>query len=165
MLFAELIPLTAGLRNQGWHITIETSGTLYLPVTCDLMSISPKLSNSTPTWDRLPTCPAESSERDARWAERHEQHRHAPEVIRRLTAEYDCQLKFVVDCPDDCREVERYLAEFPEIERNRVMLMPQGVEPGALAEKAAWLAPHCAAHGFSFCPRRQIEWFGAQRGR
>ena len=42
MLFAELIPLTAALRNRGWHITIETAGTLYLPVACDLMSISPK---------------------------------------------------------------------------------------------------------------------------
>ena len=71
----------------------------------------------------------------------------------------------MVDCPDDCREVEDYLAEFPEIERSRAMLMPQGVEPDALAEKAAWLTPYCAAHGLSFCPRRQIEWFGTQRGR
>ena len=62
-------------------------------------------------------------------------------MIRQLIAEYDCQLKFVVDCPEDCREVESYLAEFPEIDRSRAMLMPQGVEPGPLAEKAAWLAP------------------------
>ena len=48
MLFAELIPLTAALRAAGRHITIETAGTLYLPVQCDLMSISPKLANSTP---------------------------------------------------------------------------------------------------------------------
>ena len=48
MLFAELTALTAGLRRAGWHITIETSGTVHLPVECDLMSISPKLSNSTP---------------------------------------------------------------------------------------------------------------------
>ena len=142
--------MTAGLRAEGWHITIETSGTLYLPVACDLMSISPKLSNSTPP-----------PEQDPRWTWRHTLQRHAPEVIRRLTAEYDCQLKFVIDCPEDCREVEAYLAEFPEIERSRVMLMPQGVEADALAEKAAWLEPYCAEHGFQFCPRRQIEWFGA----
>ena len=43
MLFAELVPLCAALRSQGRHITIETAGTLYLPVACDLMSISPKL--------------------------------------------------------------------------------------------------------------------------
>src|SRR5665213_2710751 len=37
MLFAELIPLSARLRKAGRHVTIETAGTLYLPVTCDLM--------------------------------------------------------------------------------------------------------------------------------
>jgi 7-carboxy-7-deazaguanine synthase len=154
MLFAELIPLSTALRDRGLHITIETAGTLYLPVACDLMSISPKLSNSAPSLDP-----------DVRWSERHERSRHAPEVIRRLVAEYDYQLKFVVDCPADCREVEGYLAEFPEIERGRVMLMPQGIDIETLAEKAAWLAPYCAAHGLAFCPRRQIEWFGAARGR
>jgi 7-carboxy-7-deazaguanine synthase len=146
--------LTAALRDQGWHITIETSGTLYLPVACDLMSISPKLSNSTPP-----------PERDSRWTERHGRQRHAPEVIRRLIAQYDYQVKCVVDSPDDCREIDAYLAELPEIERGRVMLMPQGVATDALAEKASWLEPYCAAHGFSFCPRCQIEWFGAERGR
>ena len=153
MLFAELIPLTAALHAAGWHITIETSGTLYLPVACDLMSISPKLSNSTPPpqWD-------------PQWTTRHTLHRHAPEVIRRLTAEYDCQLKFVVDRPEDCREVEAYLAEFGKIPASRIMLMPQGTDAETLAAKTAWLAPYCAQRGFHFCPRQQIEWFGAERG-
>lgn len=154
MLFAELIPLTAALRDRGYHITIETAGTLYLPVACDLMSISPKLSNSTP-----------AAEDNPRWTWRHTLNRHAPEVIRRLVAEYDCQMKFVVDCPDDCREIKDYLAEFPEVERSRVMLMPQGIEAEKLAEKAVWLEPYCESRGYSFCPRRQIEWFGAVRGK
>ena len=153
MLLAELIPLSAELRVAGWHITIETSGTLYLPVACDLMSISPKLSNSTP--------PAEL---DPHWTWRHTLNRHAPEVIRRLTAEYDYQLKFVVDELDDCREVEAYLREFPAIDRSRVMLMPQGVAHDALAEKAVWLAPYCGQRGFRLCARRHVEWFGAVRG-
>jgi 7-carboxy-7-deazaguanine synthase len=153
MLLAELIPLSTSLRVTGWHITIETSGTLYLPVACDLMSISPKLSNSTPP-----------PEWDPQWTWRHTLSRHAPEVIRRLTAEYDCQLKFVIDRREDCREVEAYLAEFPEIEQGRVMLMPQGADAETLAAKAAWLEPYCTKRGFHFCPRRQIEWFGAQRG-
>ena len=153
MLWAELVPLTARLRDHGWHITIETAGTLYLPVNCDLMSVSPKLSNSAPP-----------PERDAGWARRHELNRHAPDVIRRLAAEYDCQWKFVIDHPEDCAEVEVYLAAFPEIDRDRVMLMPQGIDAGALAEKAVWLEPYCSQHGFQLCRRRQIEWFGPQRG-
>jgi 7-carboxy-7-deazaguanine synthase len=154
MLFAELAPLTTALRQRGWHITIETAGTLYLPVACDLMSVSPKLSNSLPP-----------AERDPRWAEHHASHRNAPEVIRRLIVEYDCQLKFVIDSPADCEEVLQYLAAFPEIKRAQVMLMPQGVAAAALAEKARWLEPYCASHGLAFCPRRQIEWFGAGRGK
>ncbi len=153
MLSAETIPLTKALRADGWHITIETSGTLYLPVECDLMSISPKLSNSTP----LP-------EQDPQWTWHHTLNRHAPEVIRRLTSEYDCQLKFVIDHRDDCREVESYLEEFPAISRGRVMLMPQGTEANALAAVTAWLEPYCIRHGFSFCARRHVEWFGAKRG-
>ena len=153
MLFAELIPLAAELRGAGNHVTIETAGTLYLPVECDLMSISPKMSNSTP-----------SPQHDPRWVRRHERTRHAPDVIRRLVAEYDYQLKFVIDCLDDCREVERYLAELPEIDRTRAMLMPQGTEMEDLAEKARWLEPYCAEHGLGFCPRRHIEWFGPVRG-
>src|SRR5262245_34340782 len=101
MLFAELIPLTQRLRGAGMHITIETAGTLFLPVECDLMSISPKLGSSTP-----------SEGRAGRWAERHEQTRHRPDVIRRLMADYEYQLKFVIDEPGDVDEVNAWLAEF-----------------------------------------------------
>ena len=87
-----------------------------------------------------------------------------PLAIRRLIAEYDCQFKFVVDRPDDCREVLAYLARFPEIDRGRVMLMPQGTDAGQLAAIGVWLEPYCREHGLGFCPRRHIEWFGAQRG-
>jgi 7-carboxy-7-deazaguanine synthase len=121
-------------------------------VACDLMSISPKLSNSTPSRaDR------------SKWVLQHERQRHAPEVIRRLVADYTCQFKFVVESIDDCREVERYLAELPEIERARVMLMPEGTDVAVLAGRARWLKPYCDEHGLVYCPRRQIEWFGLGR--
>jgi 7-carboxy-7-deazaguanine synthase len=153
MLFAELIPLSQRLREAGYHITIETAGTLNLPVACDLMSISPKLSNSTP-----------SAERDPRWHRRHEQSRHVPEVIHRLLAEYEYQLKFVIDSRADCDEVEAYLDEFPEVDRTRVLLMPQGTDVGGLAARTVWLEPLSLERGFRFCPRRHIEWYGFARG-
>ncbi|MBN2021900.1 MAG: 7-carboxy-7-deazaguanine synthase QueE [Pirellulales bacterium] len=152
MIFVEVVPLSAALRARGWHITIETAGTLYLPVACDLMSISPKMANSTPPED------------DRGWAARHDRARHAPEVIRRLVAEYDYQVKFVVDRPDDCAEIEAYLAAMPEIARKRVFLMPQGTTAAALAEKAVWIEAYCRERALAFCPRRQIEWFGPARG-
>jgi 7-carboxy-7-deazaguanine synthase len=160
MLFAELIPLSTALRNAGWHITIETSGTLYLPVACDLMSISPKLSNSTPSSFIL-----HPSSLDSRWTWRHEANRHRPEVINRLISEYDYQIKFVIDTPADCQEAEEYLSSMPQIDRSRVMLMPQGTDPEELAAKTQWLEPYCAEHNLLFCPRRHVEWFGPGRGK
>ncbi len=153
MLFSEMIPLAAGLRRGGRHITIETAGTLYLPVECDLMSISPKLANSTP-----------GTEQAGAWSARHDRARHEPDVIRRLAREYSYQFKFVIDATADCDEVEAYLDAFPEIDRGRVMLMPQGIERDELARQAAWLEPYCREHGLHFCPRRHIEWFGLTRG-
>ena len=153
MLFAELIPLTQRLREAGFHITIETAGTLFLPVECDLMSISPKLASSTPL-----------AERAGSWSERHERTRHQPEVIRRLTESYDYQLKFVIDMPDDLAEVDKWLGEFPQLERNRVLLMPQGIEQAYLDSIRSWLDPYCTTQGFVFCPRKHIEWYGARRG-
>jgi 7-carboxy-7-deazaguanine synthase len=159
MLFAELVPLTEALRTAGRFITIETAGTLHLPVACDLMSLSPKLPGSGPerstAADRPPT---------AGWVRRHEFTRHRPKVIRRLLAEYDHQVKFVIDRPEDLPAVLAYRAEFPELAADRVHLMPQGIDPAELAARAAWIEPFCRDHGFRFCPRLQIAWFGARRG-
>lgn len=153
MLFAELVPLADALRERGLHITIETAGTLYLPLKCDLMSISPKLSNSTPPEDR-----------DAYWHRRHEVSRHAPEVIRRLVHEYAYQIKFVIGSPGDCDEVEQWLREFPEVHRDRVWMMPQGIDVDTLRDHQAWLEPLCRERRLRYCPRRHIEWFGNVRG-
>ena len=53
MLFKELVPLIGALKREGKHVTVETAGTLWLEElsrgSIDLASISPKLSNSTPT--------------------------------------------------------------------------------------------------------------------
>lgn len=153
MLFSELLPLCDKLHAAGRHITIETAGTHFLPVHCDLMSISPKLASSTP-----------DEEIAGKWASRHERTRHQPDVIRRLLAGYSYQLKFVIDTPADCDAVQTWLAEFPEADRSRVLLMPQGTDPAALAKIGAWLESRCSKHGFAFCPRMHIEWFGAGRG-
>jgi 7-carboxy-7-deazaguanine synthase len=145
--------LTKELQSRGYHITIETAGTLYLPVHCDLMSISPKMSNSAP---RAPE--------NARWRRRHERTRLVPDVIDRLIRQYAYQLKFVVDQPEDLQEVEQYLQQTPQIDRDFVMLMPQGTSQESLAKTQAWLEPLCQQRGLRFCPRKQVEWFGLVPG-
>lgn len=153
MLFAELIPLSEQLAAHAIHVTVETAGTLYLPVSCRLMSISPKLSNSTPSFERA-----------GGWRARHERDRHAPSVICRLISEYPYQLKFVVASRADCEEVEAWLEQLPMLERDRVMLMPEATDSATLARTASWLKPECERRGLRFSERRHIELFGLKPG-
>ena len=153
LLFPEMVEFSERLRELGRHVTFETAGTLHLPVFCDLMSISPKLSNSRPSAGLSPQAQA-----------RHEAARHQPLVMERLTRDYDYQLKFVVATPIDAQEVLEYLAEFPQLDRDRVLLMPEGTDCERLRQIALWLEPFCLTQGIRFCPRRHIEWFGNRRG-
>src|SRR4051794_407399 len=65
MIEPEIVTLTQRLRAAGQHITIETAGTVFKAVECDLVSISPKLANSTPH-DR----------EGGRWAAQHDRLRY-----------------------------------------------------------------------------------------
>jgi len=151
MLVKDVVDLAGRLKEAGKHITIETAGTVDLDVPADLMSISPKRANSTPA--------AETG-----WAERHDARRHRPEVIRRLTTDYDYQLKFVVDRPEDIDDVASYLAEFPHLDPGKVYLMPQAIDRAPHAEKCSWLGDAAAKRGWQLCRRLHIELFGNKRG-
>src|SRR5581483_791081 len=64
LLAPDIEDLCTALREKKYHITMETAATVFKPVACDLASLSPKLSNSTP-WQR----------EGGRFAERHEKRR------------------------------------------------------------------------------------------
>lgn len=152
MIFPDLGPLTHGLRGLGRHITVETAGTVDQDVSCDLMSISPKLANSTP-----------HGRDGGRWAEIHERRRLNYAVLRRLTADYDYQLKFVVTAPGDMEEIGTVVGALG-VRPERVLLMPEGVTREALMERSVWLAEICRRTGFRYSPRLQIWLYGNRRG-
>jgi 7-carboxy-7-deazaguanine synthase len=156
MMFPRVEELCRELRAAGMHITIETAGTIYRDVACDLLSMSPKLANSTPRGD--PRDP------DGRWAERHESRRLNLGVLRKLLERYpERQLKFVVASPEDLAEIDAIVRELPGVVAEDVMLMPEGVEiPNA--EKRAWVALACLERGWRYCARLHIELFGNRRG-
>ena len=148
MIAPEIVPLTNRLRDLGLHITIETAGTVFQPVACDLMSISPKLSNSTPPGP---------------WATQHDRLRIQPEVLVELMGRYQYQLKFVIARPGDLEEV-RPLLETLRADRERVILMPEGTDREVLRERSVWLAEICKDEGFRFSPRLHVDLYGNQRG-
>jgi 7-carboxy-7-deazaguanine synthase len=149
MIAPEIVELTARLREAGMHITIETAGTVSQPVACDLMSISPKLANSTPD--------------DREWGLRHERKRIQPGVLRELMDGYPYQLKFVIAQPGDLDEV-RTLIDTLKAERDRIILMPEGTDRDVVRERSAWLAEICKREGFRLSPRLHVELWGNKRG-
>ena len=148
MIQPEIIPLAERLRQERLHITIETAGTVFQPVACDLMSISPKLANSAP---------------EGTLGEAHNRLRIQPDVLAKLMARYEYQLKFVVADPADMEEI-RALMETLAAPPERVILMPEGTEPGVLAERGQWLAEICKEEGLRFSPRLHIDLWGNRRG-
>jgi 7-carboxy-7-deazaguanine synthase len=112
------------------------------------MSISPKLANSTPAGE---------------WQDRHDRLRVQPEVVRRLMAEYDYQLKFVIAQPEDMAEVRELVHVF-SADAAKVVLMPEGIDSGVLRERSVWLAEICKSEGFRFSPRLHVELWGNRRG-
>ncbi len=148
MIAPEIVPLTQRLRTADRHITIETAGTVFQPVACDLMSISPKLSNSTP---------------GGAWAERHDRLRIQPEILHELMGRYDYQLKFVIEKRDDVEEMRELIVALGA-ERQRIILMPEGTDPVRLRERSLWLADVCKEEGFRFSPRLHVDLYGNRRG-
>jgi 7-carboxy-7-deazaguanine synthase len=135
-------------QRLGQHITIETAGTVDADVRCSLMSISPKLANSTP---------------EGQWAAQHERLRHQPEELKRLIARFPYQLKFVIADPEDLPEVRATVAEIGA-DNDCVVLMPEGVNAAVLAERAIWLVEICKQEGYRYSPRLHIDLWGNRRG-
>ena len=152
LLAPEIEELTQELKRNGAHITIETAATIFKPVACDLISLSPKLANSTP-WKK---------ER-GKFAGMHEERRLNFGVLQKFLHGYDYQLKFVVERRQDFTEIRDLLDQLDGVDRARVLVMAQGKTSGELRRKAKWIVELCKEHGYGFTPRLHIELFGNRR--
>jgi 7-carboxy-7-deazaguanine synthase len=152
MIAPAIAVLTQRLKEMDVHITIETAGTVYQPVFCDLMSISPKLANSTP------------HRREAgKWAAQHDRLRYQPDVLKKLMSEYEYQLKFVVSSEEDLKEIQTIVEE-TSADRSRVMLMAEGTTVETIYERASWIVEICKRERFRYSPRLHIDLWGDKRG-
>ena len=147
---AALIALCRELDKRGHHITIETNATVFAEVAAHLISMSPKLRNSNPPVDN-------------RFFKRHERERIRHDVIRKFLDAYPCQVKFVVDTPDDLAEIQALQADIG-IPAETILLMPQGITPQMLQQKQEWLVELCKANGYRYSPRVHVDIWGDKRG-
>ena len=161
-------PLLKRLKEEGYHTTVETNATIYDELSAentDLMSMSPKLSTSTPWEDNLKGTSATYSEK---WAIKHEKVRRNIEVMQSFIDSSkknntDFQLKFVVSSENDIKEIEDILEELTGYEPSDVMLMPEGVDVDTLNKRTGWIAEQALLRGWRFAPRLHIMMFGKNR--
>jgi len=147
--------LASQFKEIGKHITIETAATV-LPegIACDLASLSPKLSNSTPD-----IAVANG------WRDRHEKRRLQPEVIREWIRSYNYQIKFVIMSERDLAEIQGLLSTVGcEIKSSKLLLMPEGTDSATIRSRGATLVDICKRHGYRYCNRLHIELFGNTKG-
>jgi 7-carboxy-7-deazaguanine synthase len=140
-----LAPVLAGLKGSGFFIEVETNGTIApsaaFEASVDCFNVSPKISNSL----------VEAGVRIR------------PQSLKAFARSRKAWFKFVVCDQKDLAEIEGVVAEFG-LPRERVILMPEGVDVTTLLERGRWLADVCMEKGFRFSLRLHILLFGNKRG-
>ena len=149
-------------KMHGHTITIETEGSEFVPTNGDLISLSPKLSNSTPrpgTW--MPFADREVTENDKK---QHEKWRCNYEAMKLLIDYHpDYQLKPVISSLKDLGEV-RELQKILDVPNDKVWLMPEGLVEEELSKRRVWLMELCTELGYNYAERLHIIAYGDKRG-
>ena len=148
--------LALELRSRGWHITIETAGTVEPEgIACDLVSLSPKLPNSTPEPEAF----------GERWMHQHDMRRIQPGILTQWVRHCAYQFKFVVADPQDVADMDAVLATLGEkVPAWKVLVMPEGTQSARIRERSDALVALCKERGFRFCDRLHIHLFGNTMG-
>ena len=149
----ELADLCSNLKTKNKIITIETNSTIYHEVDVDLISMSPKLSSSTPT-----------ETQSAKWHFKHEKERIKPDVIRKFIENYSVQVKFVIaDLDKDIQEIKQLEKDIP-IPKEKIILMPEGITRDDIRWKQAKIADYCIKEGYRYSDRLHVQIWGNRRG-
>ena len=144
------------LKESGKHITIETAGTISPNgIQCDLASLSPKLSDSTPNEGDI----------NKEWIDRHESKRLDYDILSEWVNSYNFQLKFVVSKEEEIKEIQNVISRIEgKILPEKVLLMPEGIDPDTLRSRYDLLIDLCKENGYRLCNRLHIDLFGNTPG-
>ena len=144
------------LKESGKHITIETAGTIAPNgIQCDLASLSPKLSDSTPNEGDI----------NKEWIDRHESKRLDYDILSEWVNSYNFQLKFVVSKEEEIKEIQNVISRIDgKILPEKVLLMPEGIDPDTLRSRYDLLIGLCKENGYRLCHRLHIDLFGNTPG-
>ncbi len=141
----QLVPLLKNLKDKKFYIEIETNGTI-VPISkmvdlVDHWSVSPKLDNSGNSLSLREVA-------------------EAYKIYRMLP---NSHFKYVIENEDDFAELRTILSKY-NLDRDKVILMPEARNIEELVQKSRWLVGLCKEYGFSFSTRLQILLWGDKRG-
>ena len=149
-------------KDYNHLVTIETEGSEFVQTNADCISLSPKLSNSTPIpGTYMPYIDREVTEKDRL---KHEKWRCNYDAMEQLIYNHsDYQLKPVISSEEDLTELD-YIQDRLDIPNEKVWLMPEGVTDDELTKRRRWLMEYATEHGYNFTDRLHIIVYGDKRG-
>jgi 7-carboxy-7-deazaguanine synthase len=155
--------LTHFAHERGILITIETEGSHFLETDypIDLISLSPKFSNSVPVVGALTPGGAETTEK---MVSTHNRLRLNSEAIRKTISYHtDYHYKPVWDGTDEgLAEIEAYRKEIG-IPKDKTFIMPAGDTRETLIEMYPKVFELCAEHGYNMTGRDHIIAYDTKR--
>lgn len=160
-----LLRTLVGLAKKYNHfVTVETEGSAFVNTAADFISLSPKLSNSTPRKGVFHTQGTKVTITKEQ-VDRHETLRkNYSAMLRMITVHPDYQLKPVIN------NIEKDMMEVCNIQsmldapNNKVWLMPEGITNDQLQRLRPGLIDYCVKHGYNYSDRLHVVAFGNKRG-
>jgi 7-carboxy-7-deazaguanine synthase len=173
LLQAKALNILFSKIDPRWEeINFETNGTVFPSWNVIGRKInyvvSPKLSNSGRNPALEPTVKPEA------WPHFEAYEPHV--TILQAFVEAGADFKFVCETPEDLDEVAEVLSciampslrfpyRLPQVPKNKVWIMPQGVDPAIIDQRARLLAPEVLNRGWNLTTRYHMHLWGNERAR
>lgn len=167
MMVKNIDSFCSKLKKMGKFITIETAGTLSPKnVKCDLVSLSPKLSNSNP---KLGDFYYGKEVKSNSLVKNHADNRLNLEVLKEWAENYkNIQFKFVVKEKNDIHEIlditNKLNSLGQKIDTQDIFLMPEGISHKEILKKSHGILELCYKYRFRLAYRMHISLFGNCKG-
>lgn len=144
-------------QTRGMHITLETEGSHFIETNyrIDLISLSPKFSNSIP---KIGVKTPNGKEVDQKMIDQHNKFRlHYTNMDLMINYHTDYHFKPVVDRnePEIWKEIEEAI-NFLEIPKEKVWVMPAGDTFDKLQPNYSYVMEECIKRGYNFTGRAHI---------
>lgn len=133
---AGLADLAAKLREFEHHVTVETSGGVFVEgFPCDLMSVNIRVAATTGKKKKKEELPSLDMG-----------------VLRKIVEQYPHQLKFHCGAAEEWDEIRRIVNE-SNTKRSNVFLIPTATKAKELAAQLEWVEELSRVQGYRFSPR------------